>query len=143
MKPMTTELSPHILLAEDDRELRRWLSEELRARGYRVTEAQSGDDLLERLWERSHEQTDFDLIVSDVRMPGLTGLQVLEGLRDEFEPSIGQTPIILITGFGDREVHQEARELRATVFDKPFDVDELLAHADLVLGRAHHAPPSL
>ena len=133
--PTPPPRSPQVLLAEDDPELRRWLSEGLTQKGYQVTQAVSGDELLERLWERSHEKTDFDLIVSDVRMPGLNGLEVLEGLRDEFEPSIGQTPIIFITAFGDSEVHDEAKELHAVVFDKPFDVDELIAHADLVLGR--------
>ena len=131
----TPPRAPPVLLAEDDTELRRWLSEVLTQNGYSVTQAVSGDELLERLWERSHEKTDYDLIVSDVRMPGLNGLEVLEGLRDEFEPSIGNTPIIFITAFGDHEVHEEAKELRAVVFDKPFDVDELIAHADLVLGR--------
>lgn len=127
---------PQVLLAEDDTDLRDWLCEALTDKGYQVTEAGTGDELLERLWDRAHGKREFDLIVTDVHMPGLTGLQVLEGLRDDFEPSIGQTPIIFITGYKeDRELNHEARELRAAVFHKPFDVDELLAHADLVLGR--------
>jgi two-component system, response regulator, stage 0 sporulation protein F len=130
--------TPHVLLAEDDADLRESLSELLAQQGYRVTEAVSGDQLLERLWERSREESEekeFDLIVSDVHMPGLNGVEVLEGLRDDFEPSIGQTPIIFITGFGDRELQREAKDLRAAVFAKPLDVDQLLAHADLVLSR--------
>jgi CheY-like chemotaxis protein len=126
---------PQVLLAEDDTELRQSLSELLAQQGYHVTEAVSGDELLERLWERSREEKEFDLIVSDVHMPGLNGAEVLEGLRDDFEPSIGQTPVIFITGFGDRELQREAKDLRAAVFAKPLDVDELLAHADLVLSR--------
>ena len=125
----------HVLLAEDDEELRRFLSEVLQKKGYRVTEAQSGDDLLDRLWERSRREGKFDLIVSDVRMPGFTGLEVLDGLRDECDPSIGDTPVIFITAFGDSEVHAEADRLGAIVFDKPFDVDELCAYAAEVLNR--------
>ena len=138
---MTTEPTspaphaPRVLLAEDDIDLRESLSEALTTSGYQVTQASSGDELLERLWEGSHQETNFDLIVSDVSMPGLTGLQVLEGLRDDFEPNIGQTPIIIITASPEREVRDEARDLRAAVFAKPFEVDELIAHADLVLGR--------
>ncbi|MDP1826449.1 MAG: response regulator [Archangium sp.] len=128
--------APQVLLAEDDAELRRFLCDVLRKKGYAVTEAASGDDLLERLWERSHAPAPFDLIVSDVRMPGLTGLEVLDGLRDDFEPSIGDTPVIFITAFGDAEVHEEARDMRAIVFDKPFDVDELCDYAAELLRRA-------
>lgn len=127
--------APRVLLAEDDLELRRLLCDVLRKKGYVVTEAASGDDLLECLWERSHGESPFDLIVSDVRMPGLTGLEVLEGLRDDFEPSIGETPVIFITAFGDEAVHEEARQMRAIVFDKPFDVDELCVYAAEALRR--------
>lgn len=125
--------APQVLLAEDDVELRRLLCDVLRKKGYAVTEAKSGDDLLACLWERSHGEVPFDLIVSDVRMPGLTGLEVLEGLRDDFEPSIGETPVIFITAFGDAAVHEEARQMRAIVFDKPFDVDDLCLYAAEVL----------
>lgn len=132
---------PQVLLAEDDTDLRDWLSEALTHQGYQVTQAVTGDELLQRLWDRARGKREFDLIVTDVHMPGLTGLQVLEGLRDDYEPSIGQTPVIFITGFKDRELHDEARELRAAVFHKPFDVDELLKHADLVLGRGRIEAP--
>ena len=114
-----------VLLAEDDRELRRFLVEVLQRDGYRIIEAESGHDLLDRLWERSRSKCGFDLIISDNRMPGATGLAVLEGLRNECEPPIGDTPIILITAFGDPKVHAEAERLGAVVFDKPFDIDSL------------------
>ncbi len=125
-----------VLLAEDDAELRRFLCEVLRKRGYKVTEADSGDALLDRLWERARREGRFDLIISDVRMPGFTGLEVLDGLRDEYDPSIGDTPLIFITAFGDAEVHSEAERLGAVVFDKPFDVDELCDRAAAVLSPA-------
>ena len=113
----------------------------LSKRGYRVTEASSGDDLLNRLWERSRHQGRFDLIVSDIRMPGFTGLEVLDGLRDDFDPFIGDTPVIFITAFGDAAVHAEAEQMGATVFDKPFDVEDLCARADEVLGRGPLSAP--
>ena len=61
-------------------------------------------------------------MVSDVRMPGLTGLEVLEAIRSwEHE-----MPVLLITAFGDMETINTARRLNTTaVFNKPFDVDDL------------------
>ena len=50
-------------------------------------------------------------------------------MPDECEPPIGDTPIILITAFGDVQVHADAERLGAVVFDKPFDVDSLRACA--------------
>ena len=66
----------------------------------------------------------FKAIVSDICMPGLTGLDLLAALRcTRFE-----IPVILITAFGDEEVRAEARSLGATaVLDKPFNLDELPA----------------
>jgi FixJ family two-component response regulator len=56
-------------------------------------------------------------------MPGVTGLEIVEGMR-----SINQSlPIILITAFGDRATHEKAKQHGVTaIFDKPFDMDKLL-----------------
>jgi DNA-binding response OmpR family regulator len=68
--------------------------------------------------ERAHSF----LIVADIRMPGLTGLDVLAILRC----ANCTTPVILITAFGDEATHAEGRELgAAAVFDKPFNVEDL------------------
>jgi DNA-binding NtrC family response regulator len=65
-----------------------------------------------------------DVLVSDVRMPGLGGLDVLRGLRH----CEWANPVILITAFGDEATHLEAVRLgAAAVLDKPFDVDDLRA----------------
>jgi CheY-like chemotaxis protein len=113
-----------ILLAEDDDELRRMLVSTLRKDGYEVLEARSGSELLRLINEQlpdAHEQAGIDLVISDIRMPGMTGLNVLAGLRQRD----WATPVMLITAFGDGEVHREARRLgAAAVFDKPFDLDD-------------------
>ena len=69
-------------------------------------------------------QKDVALIISDIRMPGFTGMEVLEETsRKEAFP-----PMILITAFGDEKTHALADELGvAAMFDKPFDMDDLLA----------------
>ena len=123
---------PRILVAEDEPEMRRVLSWTLQREGYHVVEAANGTDLLAcvepYLLGRSSRVNDvpFDLIISDVRMPGVNGLKALEGIRAlrACEP---KTPFILITGFGDDWIRTEARRLGAfAVIEKPFTMEELL-----------------
>lgn len=113
---------PLILLAEDDPEMRRLLSASLRRRGYRVREAASGLELAERLFADFDSGEDLPhLVVSDERMPGLTGLSALRALRKR----AFATPVVLITAWGDASLHEEARALGAEVLDKPFDLEDL------------------
>lgn len=118
----------HILLAEDDMEMRALLVLSLRKAGYKVTECRDGVGLLTHLGafllpdESEHE--DVDLIISDIRMPGFTGMEVLEGMPK----NKGFPFMILITAFGDEETHALAKKFgAAAMFDKPFDMDDLLA----------------
>ncbi|WP_437753824.1 response regulator [Sorangium sp. So ce1389] len=120
----TGERPFRVLLAEDDRELRRLLATALRRDGYEVLEARDGNHLLELMGESlvSSGGTPPDLVVSDVRMPGRSGMELLAGLRRED----WSTPVVLITAFGDPETHAEAYRLGAdAVLDKPLDVDDL------------------
>jgi CheY-like chemotaxis protein len=117
---------PRILLAEDDYDMRKLLTWSLSKSGYEVIECPDGVHLLDhvRTFFPPAEPEDLDLIISDIRMPGVTGLEVLEGTREYKE----FPPMILITAFVDEETHDQARRLgAAAIFDKPFDIDELLA----------------
>jgi DNA-binding response OmpR family regulator len=114
--------TPRILVADDDDEMRALLAQALRANGYEVGEYSDGLHLVARV--ASAHAGPFDAIVSDIRMPGASGLTILEGLAT----CQGAPPVILITAFGDRETHEHARQLgAAALLDKPFDVEELLA----------------
>jgi DNA-binding response OmpR family regulator len=121
-----------ILLAEDDRDMRMLLSQALRKQGYMVTECQDGVQFLTRLGPLldSRGAVEYDVIISDIRMPGLTGMEVLEGLTD----TAWCPPVILITAFGDSDTHVRAAELGvAAMFDKPFEIDDLVAAVRAVL----------
>lgn len=113
----------HVLVAEDDDELRSLLSGALRAEGFEVTEARDGSELLDHLGSLFFSgKSSLDLVVTDVRMPGFSGLNVLAGLRG----NDWTTPVIVITAFGDQRLHEEASRLGAlAVFDKPFDLKDL------------------
>ena len=114
-----------VLVAEDDVEMRRLVGGRLRRAGVEVVEARDGHEALEAiaLVHGDGVGARFDLVVSDVKMPGLGGLQLLECLRS----GGWSMPVILITAFGSAETHESARRLGAhAVFDKPFDVDDLV-----------------
>ncbi len=119
MEAVCFDQRPHILLAEDDLELRVLLTLILSRAGYRVTECDNGLELLEEL-ERAEQ---YDLVISDVRMPALTGLEVLESLLDKQQ----RPPFIGMTAFGDDRTHETARRLGVVaMLDKPFDLDDLI-----------------
>lgn len=130
MKTKTPKRGSRILLAEDDEEMRGALAKTLRQDGYEVTECGDGFRLREYLGSMllspevlGREPETFDLIVSDIQMPGVTGLTVLEGVQ-LFE---GFPPAILITAFGDEETHAKAQRLgAAAILDKPFEMKDLL-----------------
>ena len=114
-----------VLLAEDDDAFRHLIASVLAQDGYEVLEAGDGLGLLANIESTltvRREPADHFLVVTDVRMPGLSGLDVLAILRC----ANWATPVILITAFGDEATHAEGRELgAAAIFDKPFDVEKL------------------
>lgn len=107
-----------ILIVDDDSEMRALLVEVLGHEGYRVEEAGNGAEALIRLRSES-----FDGIIIDKNMPGLSGLDLLPGLR----MICPETPIILITAFGDASTYLEALEKGAFEYIfKPFPLKDLL-----------------
>jgi two-component system NtrC family response regulator len=106
-----------ILVIDDDESLRRVLEYNLAQEGYAVLTAGSGEQGLELL-----KKERADLVVTDVRMPGMDGLQVLEGVR-KVDPNI---QVIILTAFGTIEMAVEAMKAGAFHYiSKPFNRDEL------------------
>lgn len=108
-----------VLLADDDHAMRGMLEAALLRAGFEVESASNGAELLARLEAADRNSRAPQLIVSDICMPGLTGLDVLTRVRQRF-PTV---PVILITAFGDALTHRRAHALGAVeVIDKPFDL---------------------
>ena len=117
---------PCVLVAEDDDEMRKLLARVLYADGYDTVECCDGVDLFAHLepFIIHSKALDFKAIVADIRMPGLTGLEILEDLHDYK----GFPPMILITAFGDVGIHARAKLAgAAAILDKPFGIEKLLA----------------
>ena len=115
---------PHVLLAEDDIHTRHLLAWALRTAGYDVVEAGDGIEVLDEMDARIRKNCarPFGVIILDVNMPFLTGLDLLAALRS----AQWTTPVILITAFGDEAIRTEARELGAfAILEKPLELDEL------------------
>ncbi len=104
--------------------MRRLVVEALRKDGHLVHEAADGAGLVDsivRAVGHAPGAPGIDVVVSDIRMPGFTGLEVVEWLFD-----IGrELPFVLMTAFGDDAVRQRARAAGAMVLDKPLSLGEL------------------
>lgn len=113
-----------VVLAEDDEDMRTLVAHALREAGAAVEEIASGRDLLARMLAALDAREAMpDVVVSDVRMPGTSGIEVLRELRRRG----CEVPVVLLTGFGDADLHEEVRACgHARLFDKPFDLDDLL-----------------
>ncbi len=120
---MTVAHKPRVLIVDDDRNTRDGLQRALR-RGYDVVLAESGDRALQILHERG-----VDVLLSDVRMPGMDGVTLLQRARAHHPDLVS----ILLTAYGNVEVAVEA--MKAGAYDflmKPVNLD----HLDLLLQRA-------
>jgi two-component system OmpR family response regulator len=117
-----------ILLVEDDRDLRRFLSKAFREEGYGVVETDSGDRALERALDGR-----YSCIVLDVMLPGRDGFSVVEELRKR---SVS-TPVLLLTARDELEWRVRGLEGGADDYlTKPFDLPELLARVHALIRRA-------
>jgi len=111
------ERSKTILVVDDERILRDLLKRILTREGYRVITANDGETAIQRAKDEHP-----DLIVMDLRMPGIDGVEVLKRLK-EMDPSL---EFIMMTAYGSKELARRAMKLGARDFiSKPFDVNEL------------------
>ena len=107
-----------LLVVDDDEGLRENLQELFESLGYRVLTASSTADALEQL-----DRSSVDLVLTDYKMPGATGVELLETLRHRCP----QTRGILMTAFGDSFMEIESVRRGAVGYlTKPFEVDDVV-----------------
>jgi two-component system OmpR family response regulator len=122
---------PHLLIVDDDREIRSLLAQYLEKHDFRTTAVGDGKEM-RRVLERTH----VDLVVLDVMLPGEDGLTLCRELRTR-----SQVPIIMLTARGEDVDRIVGLELGADDYlGKPFNPRELLGRIKAVLRRAAHAP---
>ncbi len=112
-----TDATNSILVVDDDKEQRRLISAYLERQGFVTETAGSGAEALQKL-----NGAAFDMVVSDVRMPGMSGLEALRRARREFP----ELPVLLVTAFADiRDAVDAMKDGAVNYLEKPIDFDEL------------------
>ena len=122
-----------LLIVDDEQSMRELLEHVLAREGYHVETAENGRVALERMKEYA-----FDLVISDIQMPDMTGIELLEQVR----ATSPETVVIMITAFATVDTARQAFKLGAEDFiikDSGFDVDELKV---LVLSLIHISEPT-
>lgn len=139
--PVDNALSNTVLVVDDDAVVRRILAELVASRGYDVLEATNGDDAWAQL-----KHTRFDVVISDLQMPGCDGYELCRRIRAE--PALGHVRLVVVTGC--HEVPDGLQLHCDIVLHKPVAVDALFKeiasiHGSLPASSArlvpHHAPP--
>ncbi len=109
---------PKVLLVDDERDFVCTLAERLELRDIKVDIAFDGKEAIEKIEEREHH-----LVVLDLLMPGMPGLEVLKRI-EKHHPN---TKVIILTGRGEQEATEEAFRLGASYcLMKPMNIDELI-----------------
>ncbi len=122
-----------ILIVEDNLDLSERLRSLLEAENYTVDTSMDGEDALEKIWGESH-----DLILLDIMLPKLNGLEVLRTIRQEGL----STPVLMLTAKGDVVDKVQGLNLGADDYlAKPFSLSELLARIRALLRRGNEANP--
>ena len=106
-----------ILIIEDDEEMKSLLKDILEEEGYKTESVSNGSEGLQELAKEP-----FDLVITDIRMPGLTGLDILPIIK-KLQP---HASVIVITAFGNEEVYRRSFEKGAAGYlEKPIHMDKL------------------
>ncbi|MCJ8275973.1 MAG: sigma-54-dependent Fis family transcriptional regulator [Bdellovibrionales bacterium] len=110
-------MKPRILVVDDEESIREFLDIMLRKEGYDVTCAEDGQQAIDTLKKRS-----FDLVISDLQMPNVTGIELLQHTKDNYPDLL----FMMITAFGTTETAVEAMKMGAYDYvTKPFKLDEV------------------
>ena len=112
-----------ILVVDDESHMLDTIQFILQSNGYAAVTARGGKEALERLAALRAAGRRVDLILTDLQMPGPTGLELVQRLRDAGV----QAPVLVMTGYNDQETARRLRERGIEHFlDKPFEEGELL-----------------
>jgi len=111
-----------ILLADDDAALREMFQDFIHMLGYQVTTAVDGQNALELIIDENRQ---FDLLISDVIMPRIGGIELVEVIRSKD----ANLPIILMSGYSQQNMESSSSHLNTIFLEKPID----LQHLELIL----------
>ncbi len=131
---MKNPAEKRILIVDDENEMRVALNAALKRGGYDLTTAEDG----RQAWDILQDQR-FDLVISDVRMPGMNGLDLLKNIKQQEHP----TSVLMMTAYGD--IDNAVETMKAGAFDyllKPFSAEILESAVNRALQDAKDPPPT-
>jgi len=113
----------HILVVDDEQNMLLTMQFILEVAGYKITTAEDGQEALERILKAESNGNPVELLVTDIQMPRLTGMELIDELN-RLEIGI---PVLAITGYGDEQMITElSRKGCDEYLDKPFDDEDLV-----------------
>ena len=131
-----TRKKQHILLADDEGPLRRSLKLILRQAGFKVTAVQDGQMALKTILDLEQSSENVDLLMTDLQMNGLTGMELIE----ELNVRRIRIPVLVITGFGNKDVVvQLLRKGCVEYIDKPLDPYDVLSRVERLMLKEQQA----
>ena len=111
-----------ILVIDDEGMMTKTVGNLLKREGYITEVSESGQNAIEKV-----RNINFDLIITDIRMPQMDGLETISSIKEYLKNKNKQDiPVVFITGYADSDAHIEAEKLGKVIF-KPFDMKEFLA----------------
>ena len=119
-------MPPSVLIVDDEQLLVRTLSSVLSEYGYRITVAGSAEEAAPRIFG----QEGFDLVLLDNRLPGESGMQLMQRLREQAVRS----KVILMTAYGTAEVRRQVERLAGEYLTKPFDLGVVVEVVRALIG---------
>jgi len=124
-------MAKKILMVDDEEIIIKSLTKLLEKNGYEVFVAKNGQDAIVMT-----EEEDFDLILADIRMPGMSGVETVEYIYKEKSANRQKKiPTIFITGYADEMIEKKSKTLAPVAYIyKPFDTEVLLDNIKKVIG---------
>jgi two-component system, chemotaxis family, chemotaxis protein CheY len=127
---LTATTAATVLLVDDSRAIRQQVGDALTTAGYGILEAEDGIQGLLRL----REHRDIAIVICDVNMPNMNGLEMLSELKAD--PSNAALPVLMLTTEGKADLIQQAKRSGAKAWIvKPFKADQLVAAVRKIIGR--------
>jgi two-component system, NtrC family, nitrogen regulation response regulator NtrX len=114
-------MNKNILLVDDDGMITKTIGNLLKREGFNPELAEGGLEAIEKI-----KDIEFGLIITDIRMPYMDGLEVINKIKGYLKESKkSDVPVIFITGYADSDAHIKAERLGKVIF-KPFDMKDFL-----------------
>lgn len=130
-------MQPRVLIVDDEAALRRQVMVGLAQHGYEVDECEEGLSAISKIKAAESKQNPFGCVILDLRLPDIDGMKILSVIKSIYS----ELPVVVITGYGNEDMVNTVQSHGGSVYlDKPFDIDELVAHIKRIAPKVEAKP---